>query len=441
MLPGLQGLNLQNQKLLNLIGAFTTILQYNGPLQDYISYGVLGGACPAFSLKKNLQSYSRYGIGCLTAGRYDALANFASFTGSKMVFGVNVLAGLARSTKGTYTGTWNPANALLLLQYSKMKNYGIYGYSLGYEEAGTTNATISATSYAKYIMTFRTAIDTVYPTGPRPLLIGPNIQGWNLAYAQQLLSAVGQQLDVFGYHSTVLGTGTSATLAARAVDKAFLDKADATFASAKAATSAKASPWVTGGRGALSQSGSSPATSTFLSGFWYLHELGSAAINGQQAYCRETVSQGSDSILDPSTLNPRPDYYSALLFRRLMGSTVLASSLSKPASNNVRSYAHCLAKSRGGVAVLLINYSPRTAYYMSFPFAGSRVNYLLTAPSRSSPSILLNGAGIRLGSGNSVPPLKGATVAGATLLYLPASSYGFFTYPNANLVACGGTGT
>eukprot|EP00850_Spirogloea_muscicola_P021293 SM000243S08594 [mRNA] locus=s243:95476:98850:- [translate_table: standard] len=264
---GVLGLNLQNLKLLNLVGAFTTILQYNGPLQhatvdsapagkpgsrrggsfallehslsfilqDYISYGVLGGACPAFSLKKNLQSYSRYGIGCLTAERYDALANFASFTGSKMVFGLNVLAGLVRSTKGKYTGTWNPANTLLLLQYSKMKNYGIYGYSLGYEEAGATNAAISATSYAKYIMTLRTAINTVYPTGPRPLLIGPNIQDWNLAYAQQLLLAVGQQLDVFGYHSTVLGTGTAAQLAARAVDKAFLDKADATFASAKAA--------------------------------------------------------------------------------------------------------------------------------------------------------------------------------------------------------------
>lgn len=75
----------------------------------------------------------------------------------------------------------------------------------------------------------------------------------------------------------------------------------------------------------------------------YLDQLGMAAVHNTRVYCRQTLIGGFYGLLNKTTFVPTPDYYSALLWHRLMGDGVL--SVDSNASPFLRVYAHC-AKDR-----------------------------------------------------------------------------------------------
>ena len=80
--------------------------------------------------------------------------------------------------------------------------------------------------------------------------------------------------------------------------------------------------------------------STFLDTFRYLNQLGSLARLGVQVQMHNTLNASDYGLLDEKTYEPRPDYWAALLWRRLMGTTVLDPGPSSSA--NLHLYAHCL---------------------------------------------------------------------------------------------------
>ncbi|KAJ0519637.1 putative glycosidase [Helianthus annuus] len=61
---------------------------------------------------------------------------------------------------------------------------------------------------------------------------------------------------------------------------------------------------------------------------------------------------GNYGLLNTTTFVPNPDYYSALLWHRLMGRQVLSTSF--VGTNKIRSYAHC-SKTSAGITLLVIN--------------------------------------------------------------------------------------
>jgi heparanase 1 len=64
-----------------------------------------------------------------------------------------------------------------------------------------------------------------------------------------------------------------------------------------------------------------------------------AASYGTKVYCRQSFIGGNYGLLNTTTFEPNPDFYSALLWNRLMGTTVLAASFK--GALYLRAYAHC----------------------------------------------------------------------------------------------------
>ena len=63
-------------------------------------------------------------------------------------------------------------------------------------------------------------------------------------------------------------------------------------------------------------------------------------------------------LLDQTTFAPRPNYWAASLWRKLMGTTVLDSGV--PIREGLHVYAHRLRGHPGGVALLVINKQSNT---------------------------------------------------------------------------------
>ncbi|XP_028210246.1 heparanase-like protein 3 [Glycine soja] len=56
----------------------------------------------------------------------------------------------------------------------------------------------------------------------------------------------------------------------------------------------------------------------------YLDQLGIASCYSTKVYCRQTLIGGNYGLLNTTTFAPNLDYYSAVLWHRLMGKKVLA---------------------------------------------------------------------------------------------------------------------
>jgi hypothetical protein len=189
------------------------------------------------------------------------------------------------------------------------------------------------------------------------------------------------------------------------------------------------------------QCGGEPGLSdAFVGGFWWLDQLGLLARRGQPVAIRQSLTGASYGLLDEDTLEPRPDFYNSVLFRRLMGTQVLAAQAADD-QDLVRSYAHCARAGApgavaGAVTVLVLNLS--TTHRAEVTFEGldptdGRV-WRLSAPKLSARTIQLNGSPLRLTDG-AMPALEPIPL-GAEPLLLDAPGYAFVVLPQAGAAAC-----
>ncbi|PPR99139.1 hypothetical protein GOBAR_AA21530 [Gossypium barbadense] len=99
--------------------------------------------------------------------------------------------------------------------------------------------------------------------------------------------------------------------------------------------------WVSESGGAL-HGGAKDFSPTLADGFWYLDQLGVASTYNHKVFCRKTLIGGNYALLNATTSIPNLDYHGALLWHRLLGSTVLA--ITQESNPNLRVYAHCAKK-------------------------------------------------------------------------------------------------
>jgi len=122
----------------------------------------------------------------------------------------------------------------------------------------------------------------------------------------------------------------------------------------------------------------------FGDSFWYLDALGTKALHGYGALCRQDFIGADYGMTDCSTGTPLPDYWAGLLWSRLMGPTVLAARVESLNSTAIRAYAHCTVGHNGSVTVLLINLSQQaTIISLGFPGAGGDGGATAEAASRT----------------------------------------------------------
>lgn len=270
--------------------------------------------------------------------------------------------------------------------------------------------------------------------------------------------------DVVTHHLYSLGPGVSTNAWQAALNVTIMDQVHALgrqIQKTVQAASPKSAIWMGEGGGCYN-SGSNNVTNAFNSGFWYLDQMGSFAATGHGAFCRQTLAGGYYGLLDTDSrgnvIRPNPDYYSLLLWSRLMGQSVLQATSAD--QQTLRVYAHCTSPdapgySAGAITLLLINLSNSTAAQpgqlttteqanlLSLP----REEYILssacgdtdTADERvllACREMLLNGRLLALTPDGQIPPLEAQLVNAGVPLVINPLSYAFVVFPSANAASC-----
>jgi hypothetical protein len=175
--------------------------------------------------------------------------------------------------------------------------------------------------------------------------------------------------------------------------------------------------------------GGSPWASTFLDTFRYLNQNAALAQLGLQAIQHNTLAASDYALIDRDTLTPRPNYWAAVLWRRTMGTTVLASPQSP--SPALRLYAHCQAGKPGGVAVMALNTGEAP---QRLRLGGRGLAWTMTGQPVDTRSVLINGLAPGLDANGELTGLGGSAVAGN--VNMPGRSVAFYVVPGANNPAC-----
>ena len=116
-----------------------------------------------------------------------------------------------------------------------------------------------------------------------------------------------------------------------------------------------------------------------------------------------TLAASDYGLLDETTLRPRPNYWAALLWRRLMGTIVLDAGV----HDGVHVYAHCRRGARSAVTLLAINTDRTNAVTLRLPVASKR--YTLSADDLQSAEVKLNGTALELGPNDELPRFAAVT--------------------------------
>lgn len=228
---------------------------------------------------------------------------------------------------------------------------------LGNELSGHgIGACVDAEVYGKDLIGLKAVLDELYKNSPsKPLLLAPGGFLDRQWYTQLLQTSGPGVINGITHHIYNLGRGDDPHLPNKILDPQYLSQVSDTYRDLQQIIQENgpwASAWV-GEAGGAYNSGGHLVSNTFLNSFWYLDQLGMASKFNTKTYCRQSLIGGNYGLLDTKTFIPNPDYYSALLWHRLMGKRVL--SVDNNGSPTLRAYAHC-AKEKAGVSLVLINF-------------------------------------------------------------------------------------
>jgi heparanase 1 len=372
---------------------------------------------------------------------WDAACGFAEALGFEMLFTINA----GQGPRGG-EGPWAEDQARALIEYTVAQGCPVSVWELG-NEVGAFNLeqdfTLAAADYAADFAVFDALLDEIDPEARNA---GPASMYWPLEgeifvpIIPGLMADSGPLVDILTWHYYPQQS-SSCPVATRPVDQPipplFWFDTITTWAEEVEGYLDQAAPgaevWL--GETGHAQCGGEPGISdTFASSFWWLDELGQIAVRGQPLVIRQALSGGSYNLIDDATLEPAPDYYASVLWKRHMGSTVLAASLDA-APETLRAYAHCDVQAGGAVALVVINFDADNP--ASVAFLDGNLDFeamVVTAEDVLATSISLNGEPFAALPEGQVPtpvvePQRGA-------LELPPLSYAFVRVPEAGAAAC-----
>jgi heparanase len=380
----------------------------------------------------------------LTRRQWQGVVEFADAVDARIVTSVTTGVGVRDAD-----GVWQPGQAQALLDYTRALGGTIAATEFMNEPTfaamGGAPAGYDAAAFGRDIAAFRSFLTRA---SPETMFLGPGsvgeggtafALGMDMLRADQILEATGPAFDAFSYHfyggasvrCAELGD-QSQTTAEAALSPEWLGRAEMThdfYADLRDQYLPGAPIWNT--ETADAACGGNPWASTFLDTFRYVVQRGSLARNGLQVILHNTLASSDYGLLDENTFAPRPNYWATLLWRKLMGTTVLDPGPSPAA--NLYLFAHSLRGSEGGVALAAVN-ADRTAPH-SLELAVPAERYTLTAATLQDSAVRLNGSELRLGPDDSLPPLSGVAVPAGPLELAPLSIT-FLAMPTARNDTC-----
>ncbi len=266
--------------------------------------------------------------------------------------------------------------------------------------------------------------------------------GLDAVSTNSLLAASKAPFDGFSYHhygavsQRCLRFGPGSTSAGAALSDNWLARTDAS-ARAYAKLRDRFAPgtplWLT--ETADAACGGNPWSPGFIDSFRYVDQLGRLAQQHVQVVMHNTLAASDYGMLDENDFAPRPRYWAALLWRRLMGTTVLDPALTP--SPGLHVYAHCLRDVPGGVALVALNLDRTRPQRLQLaqPAARYTLTGAVSGDALVAPRVALNGKVLHLTADDQLPRLDAVELpAGA--LTLPPASISFIAVPTASNSAC-----
>ena len=367
--------------------------------------------------------------GVLTRRQWRAVVNFSGAVDAKIVTSFAISPG-ARDA----AGVWTPDQAARLIAYTRLLGGSIAAAEFMNEpDLPAINGAPAGYDAAAYGRDFKIFRSFVKQTASEMMVLGPGAAG-EAPLASDLLAASGPGVDVFSYHhygtlsERCIGTSTPEA----ALSEAWLAQTDQALSFHQTLRNQfeQGKPiWLT--ETADAACGGNRWDATFLDTFRYLDQLGRLAKAGVQVVMHNTLAASDYGLLDETTLTPRPNYWGALLWRRLMGTTVLDSGV--PIEQGLHVYAHCQRGKSGGVALLVINTDRIASRSLTLSSVSER--YTLDATSLRSTIVQLNGTTLALDDKGELPPTESVPTPAGTLTFAPAT-ISFLTIPEAGNSAC-----
>ncbi len=358
---------------------------------------------------------------------------------------------VSNGTRGA-DGVWTTEQAQRRLDLTREAGGSIYAAEFFNEANMPSAAPEMPKNYkaANYGAEFRIFRDWARKNAPDMKILGPggvgeagllhnlpdDAQFGSHVSTEAMMKANPNSVDVVSYHfygsvsQRCLGLGIGTATKAHALGAEWLDLTVRDF-KYYAALRDKYEPgkpmWNT--ETAQAACGGSPWASTFLDTFRYLNQNAALAQLGLQAIQHNTLAASDYGLIDRDTMTPRPNYWAAVLWRRTMGTTVLASP--KSPTPALRLYAHCQADKPGGVAVMALNTGEAP---QRLSLGGKGLAWTMTGQPVDTRSVLINGQSPGIDTTGGLTGLGGSAVTGS--VNVPGQSVSFYTVPGANNPAC-----
>lgn len=335
-------------------------------------------------------------------------------------------------------GNWKPEQVKAILDYTHSMKGEIVAAELFNEPSHAYHGDVSkdykGINYANDLLAFKKLVADV---APKMKIIGPGSTGEggilppksiDLPLDELLNQTPKPSFDVFTYHyyGTVSKRCGGGQKVENALSPEWLSKTEKGlefYQNARDKYNPNAPIWLT--ETAEAACGGNPLAATYIDSFRYLEQLGRLAKKGVQVVMHNTLARSEYALLDHDTHLPRPNYWAALLWGKLMGTDVYkADSL----ANGVDVFVHNLKGKPKGRTVLILNTTEKET---SFAIPVNATQYLLTADELLTKKVKLNGKVLQLNSNDEVPKLIGEKVKSGTLL-IPAHSILFLTFDKIN---------
>jgi|WetSurMetagenome_2_1015567.scaffolds.fasta_scaffold00021_39 heparanase len=364
----------------------------------------------------------------LTRQQWKGVLDFCKAVDGKLVTSFPICDGMRDKM-----GNWLPDRLQSLLNYTKSLGGEIVAAEMFNEPShashGDAPRGYNGASFAKDFAAFKEYVRTVAPEmkimGPGSTGEGGILPSGLSITSESMLSAEPKpRFDIFSYHyyGVVSIRCAGSQKPENALLNSWLSKTEIGFDYYHGLRD-KYNPgipiWLT--ETAEAACGGNPWASTYLDCFRYLEQLGRLAKKGVQVVMHNTLTTGEYALLDQDTYEPRPNYWAALLWNRLMGTKVFEAGI---LTDGVDIFAHSLKNSSKGIAVLIVN--PKDSGY-SIEIPKNAVKYLLTAEELQTKTIKLNGEILKLKLDETLPSMKGEKIK-AGEVQLPPHSILFLSF-------------
>jgi heparanase 1 len=374
----------------------------------------------------------------LTRAQWKSVIDYCKAVDAKLVTSFAISAGMHDAD-----GNYNTAQVKELIDYTKSIGGEIAAAEMFNEPTlsshGNAPKGYDAQAYAKDFGVFSKFVKSYYPqmlvTGPGSVGEGGVMSTGNAAGikfdipTEELMKKLpAKSFDVYTYHyygavSKRCGGNQTAEASLSADWLSKTEKALQFYKDSRDTYNPGAPIWLN--ETAEAACGGDPLASTYADVFRYLEQLGRLAKKGVQSVMHNTLCRSEYALLENDTHNPRPNYWAALLWSKLMGTEVYETA---PIAPGVDVFVHSLKSKPGGRTALIINAADgETAFII--PADASK--YLLTADELVTKKIKLNGEELKLTAKDGLPAIIGQPVKAGSIT-IPAHSILFLAFEKYN---------